>query len=206
MAMVEYFLNRLEASDVGDGIIADLATRRGKLTGWETVADLTALVVIGLEATAALIGNAMLALLRHPDQMEELRHGRAVFERALDELIRFDGPIHLTARVARVDVQVGDVAFAADEQAIVLLAAANRDPARFSDPDRLILSRTENPHLGFGAGAHACFAAPLARVIGGTAIRTLLEAPIEFQMSGDPIWSKTVTVRGLSSLPVSLRT
>jgi len=205
VAMVEYFLNRLDAAPNGtSGIVQDLAARRGKLTSWELVADLTALVVIGVESASGLIGNGMLALLRHKDQMEQLRSGHAELERALEELIRFDGPIHLTARVAQEDVQVGKTNIAAGEQAIVLLGAANRDPARFSDPDRLDLNRKENPHLGFGAGTHACFAAPLARLVAGTAIKTLLSAPIEFQLMGDPVWTNTVTVRGLNSLPVTL--
>ncbi len=205
VAMVEYFLNRLDASPDGTaGIIRDLATRHGKLSSWELVADLIALMVIGVETASGLIGNGMLALLRHKDQMDEFRSGRAVLERALDELIRFDGPIHLTARVAQEDVQMGETRVAEGEQAIVLLAAANRDPARFSDPDRLDLNRRENPHIGFGAGAHACFAAPLAKILAGSAIKSLLSAPIEFQLSGDPVWTNTVTVRGMNSLPVAL--
>ena len=177
----------------------------GKLTTWELIADLTAFFVIGLETTSNLIGNAMLALLRNPEQMTKLRQRPTLIKSGLEELVRFDGPLHLTARVADEDVEVGGTSVKAGEQAILLLGAANRDPARFKEPDRLDLARTVNPHLGFGAGVHACFAAPLARLLAASAINTLSAELDGLELAGEPIWNDAVTVRGLSHLPATFR-
>jgi cytochrome P450 len=206
-AMVEYMLERVEAARAvaTPGLIGELAVSHGKLKTWELIADIIAFFVIGVETTSGLIGNAMLALLRSPDQLEKLRRQPSLLESGLEELIRLDGPVHLTARVATEDAEVGGVRLAAGEQAVVLLAAANRDPARFTEPDRLDLARSDNPHLGFGAGTHSCFAAPLARVLGKVAISKLLAGLSVIELAGDPEWNDTVTLRGLSRLSVSFK-
>jgi pimeloyl-[acyl-carrier protein] synthase len=206
-AFVEYMLGRIGAnrSDAAPDMLARLVAKPGKLTTWELIADLTAFFVIGLETTSNLIGNAMVALLRNPDQMAKLRQRPSLIKSGLEELVRFDGPLHLIARVADESVEVGGTTIAAGEQAIVLLAAANRDPARFKQPDRLDLARAANPHLGFGAGLHACFAAPLARLLGTSAINTLVVELEGLEIAGEPKWSDTVTMRGLSHLPVTFR-
>jgi hypothetical protein len=205
-AFVEYLVDRIGGrKSRPPGMLATLLEQPGKLTNWELIANLTTFLVIGIETTTNLIGNGMLALMRHPDQMAKLRERPALIKTGLDELARFDGPIHLTARAADQNVQVGDTTIKAGEQAILLLAAANRDPARFKEPDRLDLARTPNPHLGYGGGLHACFAAPLARLIGGTAIATLVSRLKGLEQSGEPAWHNSVTVRGLSKLPVTLK-
>ncbi len=208
-AMVEYLLSQVESSRDGDGagagMLSDLVGKAGKLRTWDLIADLTVFLVVGVETSSALIGNAMLALLRNPEQMRKLRDQPSLIDTGLEELIRYDGPIHLTARVADADVLIGSTTIKAGEQAIVLLGAADRDPARFADPDRLDLSRSDNPHLGFGGGVHSCFAAPLAKVLGRVAIDTLLAGVNEIELAGDPVWSETVTVRGLRRLPVTVR-
>ena len=206
-AFVEYFLDRIGAGRANStkGMLARLVAEPGKLTTWEMIADLTAFFVTGLETTSNLIGNAMLALLRNPEQMTKLRQRPTLIKSGLEELVRFDGPLHLTARVADEDVEVGGTTMVAGEQAIVLLAAANRDPARFKEPDRLDLARTVNPHLGFGAGVHACFAAPLARLLAASAINTLSAELDGLELAGEPIWNDAVTVRGLSHLPATFR-
>jgi cytochrome P450 len=205
-AFVEYMLDRVGARDGKPaGMLAKLAAEHGKLTTWELIANLTAFLMVGLETTTNLIGNGMLALMRNPDQMTKLRERPALIKSGLEELVRFDGPIHLTARVADEDVEVGGSTVKAGEQAILLLAAANRDPARFKDPDRLDLARTPNPHLGFGAGLHACFAAPLGRMIGTSALNTLVAELKGLELAGEPKWNEAVTVRGLSRLPVTFR-
>jgi cytochrome P450 len=206
-AFVEYMLDRIGAvrSDATAGMLAGLVAKPGELTTWELIADLTAFLVMGLETASNLIGNAMLALLRNPDQMAKLRQRPSLIKSGLEELVRFDGPLHLTARVADEDVEIGGTTIKAGEQAIVLLAAANRDPARFKEPDRLDLARTVNPHLGFGAGVHACFAAPLARLLGASAINTVAAELEGLELAGEPRWNDSVTVRGLSHLPVTFR-
>jgi cytochrome P450 len=205
-AMVEYLLSQVESSRDGDGagMLSDLVINAGKLRTWDLIADLTVFLVVGVETSSALIGNAMLALLRNPEQMRKLRDQPSLIDTGLEELIRYDGPIHLTARVADADVLIGRTTIKAGEQAIVLLGAADRDPARFADPDTLNLSRSDNPHLGFGGGVHSCFAAPLAKVLGRVAIGTLLAGVSEIELAGDPVWSETVTVRGLRRLPVTV--
>ena len=206
MAIVEYMLQQVDGARAGttEGLVANLVSAKSsKLTTWELIADLTVFLVIGVEASCALIGNAMLALLKSPDQLQKLRRDPALIDLALEELVRFDGPIHLTARVANEDVTVGGARVAKGEQALVLLGAANRDPARFREPDRLDLAREDNAHLGFGAGPHACFAAALARSIGKAAITVLLRRLNRLELDGEPAWNNNVTLRGLSKLPVA---
>jgi cytochrome P450 len=205
-AFVEYLLDRLESGQVkpSTGMMAELATRPGKLKTYELIADVAAFLVIGLETVSGLIGNALHALLLNPDQLKKLRRQPTLGAGALAELIRFDGPLHLTARVANADVEIGRSHIAAGEQVIVLLGAANRDPARFKDPDRLDLARTDNAHLGFGGGIHACFAASLANLVGGTAIQELVSGLGGVELAGDPEWNNTVTVRGMKQLPVAV--
>jgi cytochrome P450 len=205
-AFVEYMLDRIGArrGDASPGMLDRLAAEPGRLTTWGLIADLTVFFVMGLETTSNLIGNAMLALLRNPAQLAKLRQQPALMKTGLEELVRFDGPLHLTARVANEDLEVGGTTIKAGEQAIVLLAAANRDPARFKEPDRLDLARAPNRHLGFGAGVHACFAAPLARLLAAVAINTLV-ALDGLELAGEPTWSNTVTMRGLGNLPVTFR-
>jgi cytochrome P450 len=206
--LAEYLLGRIESAREGatpGSLIAELATKPNGLKAWELIGDIAAFVVTGLQTVSGLIGNAMLALTQNRDQFERLRIERSIIDSALEELVRFDGPLHLTARVATADLEVGGVRIAAGEQAIVLLAAANRDPAHFHEPDRLDLGRTGNDHLGYGVGVHACFAAPLARLVCGKAITALLGGLDGIELSGEPTWNDSVTMRGLSSLPVTFK-
>jgi cytochrome P450 len=198
-------LDRIEAARAGSGsgLIAELGAMPGEVRTWELIADLTAVFVIGVEAASGLIGNGALALLRHPEQLDELRRRPALIESGIEELIRFDGPVHLTARVATEDLAIAGTPIPAGGQAVIVLAAANRDPAHFNDADRLDLSRIENDHLGFGAGTHGCFAASIARVLGSAAITALATELPGLALSGDPDWLNSVTLRGLSRLPVT---
>lgn len=207
-AIAEYMLERLDDARDGDGrpgVIGRLAASPRELRTWELIADLASLLVTGLETCSGLIGNALLALLQNPAQLKKLAARRAMPATALDELLRFDGPLHLTARVAPGDIEVGGKRIAAGEQAVLVLGAANRDPARFTEPDRLDLSRSDNPHLAFGAGVHACFAAPLARSVAASAIHALVAGIGPMAQDGDPEWNATATVRSLKRLPVALK-
>jgi pimeloyl-[acyl-carrier protein] synthase len=204
-ALSEYMIDRLDQAGAAGGVVGALSGKPRKLRTWELIADLTVLFVIGVETTRNLVGNAMLALLRNPDQLNALRQRPALMALGLEELIRFDGPLHLTARSANEDVDVAGHKIAAGEQAVLLLAAANRDPARFTDPDRLDLARKDNPHLGFGAGAHACFAAPLARQIVGSALSSIVPGLADLELAGEPSWFETVTMRGLRKLPIRFK-
>lgn len=206
-AFIEFLLDRMDAGSAAPqaGILNELMALPRRVRTWELIADLAIFMVIGLEATTAFIGNASLALIRNPEARRTLKQQPELINSAVEELLRFDAPIHLTARVATEDVTVGGKRIAAGEQAIVLIGAANRDGARFADPDRLDIAREDNQHLSFGAGSHACFAAPLARLIGGIALKTLAVQLDEIEPAGPPMWLNTVTVRGLSNLPATLR-
>ncbi len=198
--IVEYLLDRLDEG-ANEGLLALLHGKRGDRRTWEVIANVTAFLVMGIEASSALIGNGLLALLRNPGQLGMLRAHPKNIEAAIEELIRYDGPVHLTARVATEEVAVGGKTIPAGEQVIVLLAAANRDPAVFPDPDQLDLARQPNEHMGFGLGVHACFAAPLARRLAKSAISAVVEGVPELTLAGEPEWSGSVTLRSLERLP-----
>jgi cytochrome P450 len=133
--------------------------------------------------------------------------GRSLVERGVEELIRFDSPLQLFERTAITDTRIGEVTIRAGEKIAALLGSANRDPAVFADPDRLDVGRSDNPHLGFGAGIHFCVGAPLARVELQTSLRTLLcrfprLRPATTDLAG--LRRAEFVIRGVSSLPVLL--
>ena len=162
------------------------------------------LLIAGHETTVNLIGNGTLALLRHPDQLRRLRETPALITTAVEELLRFDGPVQRTARVPNADITVGGRTIKEGELVMPFLAAADRDPAQFPDPDRLDLGRTENRHIAFGWGIHFCLGAPLARVEGQIAINTLVQRfPKLALATAAPEYRPSLTLRGLARLPVS---
>ncbi len=122
------------------------------------------LLIAGHETTANLIGNGTLALLQHPDQLDRLRRDPDLAPQAVDELLRYDSPVQVASRIARRDLMLGGTRVRKGERALVVLGAANRDPARYPDPDRLDITRSESSHLSFGNGPHYCVGAGLARL------------------------------------------
>ena len=146
----------------------------------------------------------MLTLLRHPDQLAELREQPALIGSAVEELLRYESPSQHTARLAPDDVMLGDKRLRRRDGVIVVMAAGNRDPARFPDPDRLDLRRGDNRHLAFGWAAHFCFGAPLARIEGKIAFATLLRRLPGLALEpGRLKWRANLGLRGLVRLPVS---
>ena len=170
----------------------------------ELVAMIFLLLIAGHETTVNLIGNGMLALLRHPDQMNRLRDDPGMIKVALEELLRFDGPLEAaTERYAREDVEVAGTIIRRGELVYAVLGSANRDERQFPDPDRLDLSREPNRHLAFGLGVHYCLGAPLARLEGQIAIRTLVSRLPHLRMTQRPLrWRRSLVLRGLAALPV----
>jgi cytochrome P450 len=163
------------------------------------------ILVAGHETTTNLIGNAVLALLRHPDQRRRLTADPGLMRSAVEEFLRFDGVVQATARIALEDVAIGGVTIPKGEGAITVIGAANRDPAQFEDPDRLDVARADNRHLAFGYGPHFCLGAGLARAEAQLALAALLARAPHFD--GDishPDWKPTTVLRGLRSLPLSL--
>ncbi|MBP2328618.1 cytochrome P450 [Kibdelosporangium banguiense] len=208
-AFAEYFL--------------DLAERRRRRPQADLISQLTAveehgdilsqeellntcelLLVAGHETTVNLLGNGTLALLRHPDQLDLLRRDPRLAGNAVEELLRYDSPLQFIARTALTDAQFAGRYVLAGELVIALVAAANRDPEVFNDPDRLDLARSPGRHLGFGLGIHSCLGARLARLEGQIALTALASLP-GLALAGEPVYRDNPVLRGPASLPVRLR-
>jgi cytochrome P450 len=208
-ALSEYLsgiVDKRRARPRDDMISALLAVEEGGdvLSHRELLIMCNLLLIAGHETTVNLIGNGLRALLSHPDQLERLRDEPDLIETAVEELLRFDSPVQLTGRVVSEDLEVGGVQMRPGHFVMVLLGAANRDPAQFPDPDRLDLARHPNQHLSFGRGIHFCLGAPLARVEGQVAIGSLVRRFPRLRLAGEPVQRDTVTLRGLESLPVAV--
>jgi cytochrome P450 len=174
-----------------------------KLNEEELLATCILLLVAGHETTVNLIGNGTLALLRHPDQLQKLRENPGLIVTAVEELLRFDGPVQRTARIPSEDITIGGRTIPKGEMVMPFLGAADRDPAQFPDPDRLDITRADNRHIAFGMGIHFCLGAPLARMEGQIAINTLLARLPKLALATDrPQFRQSLTLRGLQVLPV----
>jgi cytochrome P450 len=201
--------------DLGDDLISGLirAGDHGEhLTENEAAAMAFILLFAGFETTVNLIGNGLHALLRDPGQRAGLqgalaRGERGLLETGVEELLRYDGPVELaTWRYATTALTIGGQRVAAGDPVLVVLAAADRDPARFAEPDTLDLGRRDNPHLGYGHGIHYCLGAPLARLEARTALATLLTRLPDLRLAAGPDelrWRGGLIMRGLRTLPVA---
>ncbi|KLL10163.1 cytochrome P450 [Protofrankia coriariae] len=195
----------------GDDLISSLAAvedQGDRLTADELLGTCITLIIAGHETTVNLVGNGALALLRHPDQLELLRQRPELIPRAVDELLRYDSPIHMNTRAAKRELVVGGRTFAPGEGVVALIACANRDPAAYDEPDRLDVTRFHGDqpvsrHLSFSLGHHYCLGAPLA----------LLEMEIFLAAWADrvgtaeiltdrPTYKPNILIRGLADLPV----
>jgi cytochrome P450 len=196
------------ADDMLSAIVA-ASEDADRLSPDETVAMAFLLLVAGHETTVNLIGNGVLALFRHPDRLAELRADPDLTPRAVEEFLRYDGPVDLaTFRHTTEPVEIGGTTIPAGEVVLVALASADRDPDRFPVPDELDLHREPAGHLAFGHGLHHCLGAPLARLEGDVAFRTLLARFPDLALAGDPdelTWRASLLMRGLTRLPVRLR-
>lgn len=192
-----------------DGLIRSLmdAEVEGlRLTEDEVIANTIVTMVGGQETTTNLIGNGLLTLLRQPQRLAELRDDPSIIESAVEELLRYESPSQHTARIASEDVMLGGKLIRKRDAVMAVMAAGNRDPDRFADPDRLDLSRQDNRHLAFGWAAHFCFGAPLARMEGQIAFSTLLRRLPDLALAADRVvWRENLGLRGLKRLPVTFR-
>ena len=190
-----------------DDILSGLALAEeegDRLDEEETIALLRLLLVAGNETTVNLIGNGMLALLRHPEQLQRLRDDPALIPSAVEELLRYDSPVQLDLRRIVEDGEVGGVPVKRGEDIVVLIGGANRDPERFEDPDGLDVGREGNSQISFGRGVHACIGAPLARLEARIAIEALLERFSSIRLAGPPPrFRPSIVLRGLETLPVA---
>jgi cytochrome P450 len=191
-----------------DDLISRLvaAEERGQtLSEDEMLGTVALLLVAGNETTTHLISNGMLVLLRNPDQLARLRADPSLLPSAVDELLRYTGPVHTTRRVAKTDASLGGADIKRGEVVIGLLAAANRDPDKYPDPDRLDVARNPTDHLAFGDGIHFCLGAALARLEGQVTIGTLLERFPNLRLLDDePTWGGTFAIRGVTSLRLAV--
>jgi pimeloyl-[acyl-carrier protein] synthase len=175
-----------------------------KLTEEEIIANLIVTMVGGQETTTNLIGNGVLTLLRNPAEMERLKKDSSLIPSAVEELLRYESPSQHTARLAPADVEMGGKQIRKRQAVIAVMGAANRDPERFTEPDRLDISRQDNRHLAFGWAAHFCFGAALARLEGQIAFETLLRRLPNLALdTTTPLeWRHNLGLRGLTALPV----
>ncbi len=192
--------------DPGDDLISALLHPPGgePLGTDEIISMCLQLLVAGHFTTAGLIGNGTLALLEHREELQWLAAHPQHVGRAVEELLRYDSPAHIGLRIAREDTDLGGTAIHAGDQVLILLGAANRDPARFPDPDTLTLDRDGPPHLAFGHGAHFCLGAALARLEGTEAFARLAET---LSRTEPRTWTQTRsashTLRQLTSLHIA---
>ncbi|WP_017543430.1 cytochrome P450 [Nocardiopsis prasina] len=188
--------------DVVSTLVAQ--TDDGELTAAELSAMCRLLLVAGFETTVNLIGNGVMALLRHREQWERLVADPGLATGAVEEVLRFDSPVQLTGRWSRTDTEVQGVPVRAGQQVMCLIGSANRDPGHFTAPDRFDITRADaGEHLSFSGGAHYCLGAPLARLEGEIALRALAERAPGLRPTAMPTRRGTLTVRALSAFPVS---
>jgi len=189
-----------------DLVSALLAAKDGEdcLTIAEINATLRILFVAGYESAVNLIGHGTLALLRHPAQWNALRENPVLVDGAVDEVLRFDPPFQFVCRVAMADLDIAGHRIPRGEHVRVWLATANRDPDRFPSPDQFDIRRSNNQHLAFGTGIHACLGAPLARLQGHLVFSTLTQRLLDPRLAVDQPEYRTDVFRSLSSLPISM--
>ncbi|MEV0956963.1 cytochrome P450 [Streptomyces sp. NPDC049951] len=201
---------RIRRNDRPADLLTDLlaARERGELTDDEIVGMVALLLIGGHETTVNLLGTSCLALLRNPDQTAWLRADLTRMPMAVEEFLRYDSPICMaTTRFTTQPVDIGGVVIPQDEFVLLSLGAANRDPARFQDPDRLILNRQDTGHLAFGGGIHRCLGALLGKLETEIALTALLARFPGITLAcqeHDLRWRNTMMLRGLETLPLTL--
>lgn len=211
LEMADYFRSamREQRARPRGGLVSSLMNAQidgDRLTEEEVIANSIVTMVGGQETTTNLIGNGALALFRNPDQLEKLRSDLSLIPSAVEELLRYESPSQHTARLAPEDTILGGKPIQKRQAVIAVMAAGNRDPERFPDPDRLDITRTDNRHLAFGWGAHFCFGAALARIEGQTAFELMLRRLPNWALDPAPlVWRSNLGLRGLKALPVTFK-
>ncbi|MGW1881660.1 cytochrome P450 [Streptomyces sp. NPDC001970] len=205
------FLNNLieaRRNNPGDDMLSQLATSHGPdgaMTTPELMSTAVLLLIAGHETTVNLITNGMLTLLRHPEALQRLRSDPDLVVPMVEELLRYEPPVHFVVpRATLADIEIGGVGIPRGATVYLAVAAANRDPERFPDPDTFIPDREDNQHLGFGSGIHSCFGAPLARLetqLALTALAHRLDNPR--LLEDPPPYRRNVTLRGPRHLPIA---
>jgi aspartate racemase len=208
--MTQYFRDAVsqQRAHPQEGLIYSLLTAEvdgDRLTEDEVIANCIVTMVGGQETTTNLIGNGLLTLLRNPGELEKLRGDWNLIPSAVEEMLRYESPSQHTARMCPSDRELGGKMIQKRQAVIAVMAAANRDPERFPDPDRFDISRKDNRHLAFGYAAHYCFGAPLARVEGQVTFEAFLRRYPSVTLAQSPLeWRSNLGLRGLKSLKVKV--
>jgi cytochrome P450 len=210
LAITAYFLQLIaeKRRQPGEDLLSKLATIEAGgdcLTDDELVTLASLLFAAGFETTTNLFGNGLLGLLRQPEQIDLLRRDASLFANLPDEILRYDGTAQLVNRVTEASIEIGGVTIPAGEQVFALLGAGNHDPARYQNPDRLDVTRTDIQPLSFGGGVHFCLGAALARAEIEITFRALLQRFDDIALVGEPHFVDRLTLRGLHELNVACR-
>jgi pimeloyl-[acyl-carrier protein] synthase len=207
--LVTYFQESIQGmrKHPKEGLIHSFMTAEvdgDRLSEEEIVANCIVTMVGGQETTTNLIGSGLFTLIRNREQLQKLTDSRDLIPSAVEELLRYESPSQHTGRIARDDVDLGGKKIRKGQAVMAIMAAANRDPERFPDPDRLILDRKDNKHLAFGWSSHFCFGAPLARMEGQISFEILLRRLKNLDLVSGPLtWRENSGLRGLTALPVT---
>jgi cytochrome P450 len=208
--MTAYFQTAIERNrqQPREGLINSFMTAEidgDRLTEEEIIANCIVTMVGGQETTTNLIGNGVLSLLRNPDQLARLRDDLSLVPSAVEELLRYESPSQQTARICRQDTELGGKLIRKGQAVIAVMAAGNRDPERFPDPDRLDITRADNRHLAFGWASHFCFGAALARIEGQLTFEAIATRTRNLALEPDrPLaWRENLGLRGMTALPVT---
>lgn len=208
-SLFQYFepiVRERRARPCDDALSALVTAEGGDLSDRQAAALGASLMFAGHETTTNLIGNGLLALLRHPEALSLLGERPDLAAPAVEEMLRYDGPLGAMTRIVAEPVELGGVALRPGDRVFAFLNAAGRDGRRFADPDRFDLTRSDNAHLSFGHGIHYCLGAPLARLEARLAFTTLLRRLSAIEIEGAPLeWLSSVVFRGVRSLPIIFR-
>jgi cytochrome P450 len=204
----EYFHNLAteRRANPGEDLISALATAESgsdAINHDDVLANLAFVLGAAHVNTTNLIGNGLLALLSHPDQLRILKEQPALLASAVEELLRYDSPVQIIARLSRADIGIGGKRIVKGQLAFFMLGAANHDPERFAEPERLDLARPDNRHVAFAPGLHYCLGAALGRLEGQVALATLLRRfPLLRLVNTRLQWHRNLVIRGLKALPI----
>jgi cytochrome P450 len=206
-----YFMDVIHArrKEPRDDLISTLVAAEDagdKLAQGELLVMLRLLIIAGNETTTNLIGNGLLALLRHPEQLQALRDDPGLMPAAVEELVRYDGPVQVDGRNAMEDMEIKGRQIQNGQGIVLLIGSANHDADVFRHPEQLDITRKEASHIAFGRGIHHCLGAPLARLEGRIAFEAILKRFADLRLLMDnPPFKDNVVLRSLRSLPVRAR-
>ncbi len=207
--MTAYFRSAMRKEKLRpDGLVGALTNAEingDRLTEEEVIANCIITMIGGQETTTNLVASGTLTLLRNPGQLAKLRGNPGLLPSAVEELLRYESPVQHTARIAPDEVLFDGKKIRKGQAVIAVMAAANRDPERFPNPDALDVARADNRHVAFGSGAHVCFGGPLARVEAQIVFEEMLKRFPHWALEPGPlVWRTNLGIRGLTSLPVNL--